>query len=329
MKKNALRRIGAVSCVIFMLPLLAGCGSRFSEPFSDNYADSSFGIIETAKDTAGRADSFAENLCVTDGDVNADAIDLPSTVAAGLFDCTNKETLYAKNVFAQLYPASMTKVMTAIVALDNSSTDQVLTAGDDVTQLEAGAQVAGIKPGDTLTMDQALHLLLIYSANDAAVVIADSVAGNSEAFVGLMNEKAKELGATGTNFVNSNGLTDENHYTTPYDMYLIFNEAMNYELFREIISQQSYSTVIHDSSGGDRTINVSATNQYLAGNIQAPTGITVVGGKTGTTSAAGHCLILYARDSSGNPYIAVVMRTESADAMYSTMNSLLGLIRNP
>jgi hypothetical protein len=66
MKKNALRRIGAVSCVIFMLPLLAGCGSRFSEPFSDNYADSTFGIIETAQDTAGRADSFAENLCVTD-----------------------------------------------------------------------------------------------------------------------------------------------------------------------------------------------------------------------------------------------------------------------
>ena len=145
----------------------------------------------------------------------------------------------------------------------------------------------------------------------------------------MMNAEAKSLGATNTNFINSNGLSDQNHYTTAYDMYLIFNAAMQYSTFQEIINMPVYKTAYHDASGASKDISVSSTNYYMQNMsaAEAPTGIfTVIGGKTGTTTAAGHCLILLAKDTSGNPYIAVVMRARDNDELYRDMNELLSLI---
>lgn len=324
---SRLRRIGGLSCVIFVTALLiSGCGSSYSIPFQNVINDSSYGIAASTSLTAARGSGFASDLCIVDGDTGDIDPSLADSAAGLLLDLNNRSVLFSRNAFTQMYPASMTKVMTAIVALKNSSSDTVITAGDDVTDLEYGAQAAGISPGDTMTMDQALHLLLIYSANDAAIVIADSVAGSVDAFTDMMNEEADALGATGTHFTNANGLQDENLYTTPYDMYLIFNEALNYDLFREIINIQSYDTIIHDSSGAEKEMHYNSTNLYLNGQKTAPTGITIVGGKTGTTAAAGHCLVLLARDSAGNPYIGLIMRATDQDTMYNDMNAMLNLI---
>ncbi len=199
---------------------------------------------------------------------------------AGLFDINKHNTLYAKNVHERLYPASLTKMMTALVALKHSSGDMMLTASANVRILESGAQVSGIKEGDKMTLDQALHLLLLNSGNDAAVMVAEGVAGSVEAFVAMMNEEALALGATNTNFTNPHGLNDENHYTTVYDMYLIMNEAVNYSLFNEIISMDSYTTVYTDKNGASKEISVNNTNRYLQGEA-VPEGLTVLGGKTG------------------------------------------------
>ena len=176
------------------------------------------------------------------------------------------------------------------------------------------------------TLDQALHLLLIYSANDAAVMIAENVGGSVENFVQMMNAEAKRLGATGTNFVNTNGLSNDNHYTTAYDMYLIFNEALKYDTFTEIINMANYSTVYHDQNGAEKDITVNSTNMYLQQVQTAPSGVTVIGGKTGTTNAAGHCLIIMVRDTSGRPYVAVIMKSYDEDALYKQMNELLALV---
>lgn len=246
---------------------------------------------------------------------------------AGLFDLNKHNTLYAKNVHERLYPASLTKMMTALVALKHSSGDMMLTASANVRILESGAQVSGIKEGDKMTLDQALHLLLLNSGNDAAIMVAEGVAGSVEAFVAMMNEEALALGATNTNFTNPHGLNDENHYTTVYDMYLIMNEAVNYSLFNEIISMDSYTTVYTDKNGASKEISVNNTNRYLQGEA-VPEGLTVLGGKTGTTSAAGHCLSLITKDSSGNPYISIVMKAESGDLLYSQMTDLLEEINN-
>ena len=226
-----------------------------------------------------------------------------------------------------MQPASLTKVMTALVALQNCQPDQMLTATENVKITESGAQVAGIKAGDKMTLDQALHILLIESANDAAVLIAENVGGSVDGFTKMMNDEAKKLGATGCNFVNPNGLTASEHYVTAYDMYLILNAASQYELFNQIISMSSYSTEYYDASGNAVSIETTSTNQYIKGTVDAPDNITVIGGKTGTTDAAGHCLILYVKNAPGDPFIAVILNTKNIDELYDHMNKLLALIK--
>jgi D-alanyl-D-alanine carboxypeptidase len=110
-------------------------------------------------------------------------------------------------------------------------------------------------------------------------------------------------------------------------MYLIFNQACKYNLFREIVSMSTYSTVYHDKTGKDINFKKSTTDLFITGAVKAPTGITVIGGKTGTTTAAGHCLIILASDTSGKDYIAVVMQSATSDNLYSEMTGLLGLIK--
>ncbi|MCI8570846.1 MAG: D-alanyl-D-alanine carboxypeptidase [Lachnospiraceae bacterium] len=295
-------------------------------PYTADLEVSSFRIV-TLEEERGTAVPFASDLCVVNSDITSSSVDMSKAQGAGLFDINKHNTLYAKNVHERLYPASLTKMMTALVALKHSSGDMMLTASANVRILESGAQVSGIKEGDKMTLDQALHLLLLNSGNDAAVMVAEGVAGSVEAFVAMMNEEALALGATNTNFTNPHGLNDENHYTTVYDMYLIMNEAVNYSLFNEIISMDSYTTVYTDKNGASKEISVNNTNRYLQGEA-VPEGLTVLGGKTGTTSAAGHCLSLITKDSSGNPYISIVMKAESGDLLYSQMTDLLEEINN-
>ncbi len=322
-----LKKAGIILLVL-ALPLMNGCGmSRYDMAYEVNSDVSSFRIVNIEEESRN-TEPFAANLCVVSSDVNISDVNMSKASGAGLFDLNDKETLYAKNVHEKLYPASLTKIMTALVALKYGSMDMTLTASANVANLESGAQVCGIKEGDQMTLDQALHILLIYSANDVAVMIAEGIGGSVEEFADMMNEEALEIGATNTHFVNPHGLSDDNHYTTVYDMYLITNAAVQYERFNEIIRTTEYSTVYYDKNGNSKELNVNSTNYYFQGQAQAPAGITVLGGKTGTTNAAGHCLVLVSRDTSGNPYISVIMRAESREDLYSQMSDLLDEINN-
>ena len=317
-----------IAAVLITVFICTGCGSaQYSMPYTVSSEVSSFRIVNL-EENMGVADPFAENLCVAASDVSVDAVDMSKASSAGLFDINNSNTIYAKNIHEKLYPASLTKVMTALVAMKYGSTDMVLTASANVRIQESGAQVCGIKEGDQMTLNQALHLLLINSANDAAVVIAEGIAGSVEAFAEMMNEEALALGATNTHFVNPHGLPDDNHFSTAYDQYLIMNAAINYSLFNEIIQMDSYTTVYHDDDGNEKEVSVNSTNFYIQGMAQAPGGITVLGGKTGTTNAAGHCLILLSRDSSSKPYISIILRAEDKDSLYGQMTDLLDEINN-
>lgn len=306
-----------------------GCGKvTYEMPYTAAGEVSSFRIVDP-KESSDLAEPFAKDICVADTDgVNVDTVDMSRASAAGLFDLNRQNTIYAKNVHEKLYPASLTKVMTALVAIKHGSTDMKLTASGNVRLSEPGAQVCGIKEGDQMTLNQALHLLLINSANDAAVMIAEGIGGSLEGFVEMMNEEALALGATNTHFANPHGLPDDNHFTTAYDMYLIMNAAIKYQLFNEIIQMDSFSTVYYDRNGAEKEVNVKNTNAYIQGDVKAPGGVTVLGGKTGTTNAAGNCLVLISRDSSSNPYISVIMRSEGRDALYEQMTDLLEEIVN-
>lgn len=308
---------------LLLTMVLNGCGYlSYDMAYNADSEVSSFNVV-TRKST-NMAAAFASDLCVVTDDITDDeAVDMSRAWAAALFDLNNTDVIYAKSVHERLYPASLTKVMTALVALKYGSPDQVLTATNAVNITEPGAQLCGIVSGDTMTLSQALHILLMYSANDVAMLIAENIGGTPEHFMEMMNREAISLGATNTNFTNPHGLFDVNHYTSAYDLYLIFNEAIQYEAFSEIIHMASYQTTYYNGNGQAKEITVRNTNQYIQNVYEPPENITVIGGKTGTTNESKNCLILLTRDVNGAPYISVILGSDERAILYAEMTDLL------
>lgn len=311
-----------IAVALTSILVLSGCGNlKYDFPYNTEYGISSFKITNPFK--AQATSPFAQDLCIVSNDYIVDTVELEEIGAACLFDIENAEVLFSKNAHERLNPASLTKIMTALVAVKTGTMDQILTATDAVKITEPGAQLLKIKKGDTMTLEQALHILLMFSANDVANLIADNLGGSVDNFIEMMNAEAIKLGATNTHFSNAHGLTQDNHYTTAYDMYLIFNEALKYESIKQIIHTTSYDTIYKDAQGKDKDVSITSTNRYFRGDFNPPEKVTVMGGKTGTTDAAGHCLILLCKDTSGKSYISIILRETSSDNLYDDMTDLL------
>ncbi len=314
--------VSFIVCGCLSLSICACANKSYEIPYDSDSSISGFNVIKNTN--TAMVTPFASDLCVVKEDVVQDNFaDTSDSGAAILFDVNSAEVLYSQNAHEQLYPASLTKVLTALVAIKYGTSDQVLVATNAIYIDEPGAQLCGLKPGDTMTLNQALYIALLHSANDAALLIAENIGGSVDKFVKMMNEEAHALGATNSNFVNPHGLSDPEQYTTAYDMYLIFNEAMKYEKFVEIIQTVSYETTYHSVDDDAKQISVRNTNKYINGNASAPDNVTVIGGKTGTTNAAGHCLMLLSRDKNGSPYISIVLKAGSSDELYAQMTDLL------
>ena len=307
---------------------LTGCSSeKIASPYRLDSNVSAFSISSQNADV--KISSFASALCVGNTNiVTGTNVNMVEASAAALFDVNKSNIIYGKNLHQRLHPASLTKILTALVALEEGNPDDVITVTKDVRVTESGATLCGLEEGDTLTLNQALHALLIQSANDAANAIAIHLGGSIDGFAGMMNKKAEELGATNSNFVNPHGLSHDDHYSTVYDLYLIFNKAVTYESFNEIIHMVEYQTIYQDASGNEKEMDFSSTNLFLRGNYDSPNKVTVIGGKTGTTNAAGNCLILLSKDTSGNPYISVILRSKERGLLYEQMIDLLEEIYN-
>ena len=270
-----------------------------------------------------KADGFAKNLCVVVSDVPMDGVSLGENQKGLLLDLDDRKVLYSKQALQKVYPASITKIMTAMLALKYGNMNDVVTITQENLNLEEGSQVCGFWAGDQVTMDQLLHCLLVYSANDAASAIAEHIGGSTDKFVEMMNSFAAELGCTGTHFTNPHGLQDENHYTTPYDIYLMLKEALNYPEFTDITQMASYTVSYKHSDGSDASATLPATDHYLTGEAATPKDVTILGGKTGTTDKAGNCLALLSQNAYGKPFISIVMGASSKDVLYQEMTSLL------
>lgn len=302
---------------------LTACGSKDTLPcgYERNNLSSSL-AISTAKSLYVYSEPFAKELCVDDKNY-LKSVDLQSAYAAGLFDINDNTVLYGKNMYEEMTPASITKLLTTLVVLKYCDLNKEIIFTPQCKITEAGAQLMGLNEGDKLTTEQALNILLLYSANDVAMMLANNYEGGYDAFISKMNEEAMALGATHTHFVNPHGLTEDTHHTTVYDLYLILNELIKYDKFREIVCQKGYATSYTKADGTIKTIEISNTNQFIKGDCEVPTGYTVLGGKTGTTEAAGKCLIIYFEDSEGNPYIACILRAEDYELLYSDMTKLI------
>ncbi len=267
---------------------------------------------------------FASDLCVASGDVSLAGFEPGSELhAAALFDLDQSQVLCGYKVFDRLYPASTTKTMTAYLALKYGNLDDTVTVSANATDFNWDESVCGLQTGDTLTLYDLICGLMLQSGNDAGTAIAEYISGSEEAFAELMNQEAAALGATGTHFVNPHGLHDENHYTTAYDLYLIFNASLRNQTFVDIISLDSYSASITGADGALRNEDWAPTNYYSAGLADPPAGIQVIGGKTGTTDQAGNCVVLYDMDAGSHPYISVIMGAPDKENLYEEMNEML------
>ncbi|WP_066639645.1 D-alanyl-D-alanine carboxypeptidase family protein [Desulfolucanica intricata] len=220
-----------------------------------------------------------------------------SADAAVLMDSATGEVYFAKNPHQRRYPASLTKIMTAIIALENGRLNEVVTVGQKAASVSVGS-IIDLRVGDKLTLENLLKAALICSANDSTVAIAEHIGGNHDNFVELMNAKALSLGATNTRFQNTNGYTLPNHYTTAYDLALITRYALKNKDFNRFIATKE-DTIYW--KGKERELDVRNTNRLLRESYPGIDGV-----KTGSTPRAGNCLIASAtRD--GRRLIAVVL----------------------
>lgn len=320
------RRMPAMLMVWFLCAaLLGGCAGASDLEDAFTADDPALGVL------AGSVDSevsyYAEDLCVTAEDVDELSVDTSESYGACFFRLDTAEVLYANNIHEQLYPASTTKIMTALLAIENGDLDASTTVSETaVTFTESGVSTAGLKAGDVLTLQQLLYALLLPSANDAANVIAEMIAGSTEAFADMMNERAQEIGATNSHFVNPNGLHDEDHYTTVYDLYLIFQEAIQYDTFLEVIQTEIFETTYTAADGTAVEATWSNSDQFTSGGVSLPEGFTALGGKTGTTSVARSCLVQLFEDSAGQRYVAIILGCSERAILYQEMQSFLEAI---
>lgn len=312
--------------LLFSVVFLSGCGQNSASKYAYT-PERMETFLTSAQDERELAPVFAGDLCVITGEeaapdsgVNAEAV--------ATFSLSDKQVLLQKNAYERMNPASITKVMTALLAIEEGNLEESVTVGQETVITESGASLCHINPGDTLTMEELLYGLMLPSGNDAGAAIAVHMDGSIVAFSERMNERAHALGATDTHFMNPHGLTDEQHYTTAYDLYLIFNEALKHPVFREIIGTTVYTVQYTDGQNQPKTQEWKNSNQYLTGQVMTPEGLTVIGGKTGTTMAAGSCLIIGSQDTEQHEYISVVLKAESRQNLYENMTNIIQKIVN-
>lgn len=213
--------------------------------------------------------------------------------AAILIDARTGNILYAKNIDEQYYPASITKVLTALIACEQGNMDDIITYSHNaIYSIPWDGSTVGFSEGERVSLLDSLYGMMLASGNEAAVGIAEHIAGSEEAFADMMNERAREAGAQNSHFVTSNGLHDDDHYTTAYDMAMILKAAVENELFLQIASTYSYQigpTNMKEEGynpvSGHRMLNPKSEYYYPY----------AVAGKTGYTSKAGNTLVTYAK----------------------------------
>ena len=262
-------------------------------------------ILDGTQETA-QTDS-SEKAATQPGTAKEAGIPQPEIASEGcaLYDATTGRFLYTKNADKQLYPASITKVMTVLLAAEKLSPDSVITFKASATEnLESGYTNVGIVTGDTMTVKDAMYAVMLKSACEVSNGLAEQVSGTQKAFAELMNKRAKELGCTNTDFRNASGLNDTKHMTTAHDMALIMAKAMDNSTFYKVVTTKNYTLPASKKRGSLKLTNsnkmlYSSNGEYVEG---------ILGGKTGYTSKAGNTLV-EAADIGGHRLITVVMKS--------------------
>ncbi|MGN5650462.1 serine hydrolase [Bacillus sp. Brlt_9] len=224
-------------------------------------------------------------------------------------DKNTKKIIFGKNADEKAYPASTTKIITAILLVENLKKTDKISISEEAAKQEPSNQQLLYKKGEEISAEDALESIMIISSNDVAYAVAEKIAGSAEKFAEMMNKKAKELGATNTHFVLPNGLHNENHYTTVHDMALFTAEAIKHPEILERMGQREA-----EIKTNERVVKIKSTNNIPTKNQNA------VGGKTGYTNAAQHTLTEYQK--SGDKEVITVTMHTTKEGKYDDMNKM-------
>lgn len=236
---------------------------------------------------------------------------------AVLIEANTGTVLYEKNSNEKLEPASTTKILTALLATEKCDLNEVATANNTAIKgIPSNYAIADIRVGEQFTIEQLLNVMLIHSANEAANVIAEHIAGSQEEFAKMMNERAKELGCKNSNFVNANGLENENHYTTAYDLALIMKQCIKNDVFKKILLTDKCTLPATELNSEER---IFQNNNSLIEKGDKYYYQYCKGGKTGYTKEAKNCLVSFA-SKDGMDLIAVVLKGETTETGESARN---------
>lgn len=270
---------------------------------------------------------FVQDDTIVAREADTNASSFPDCYFALMVDDTDHKVLAAKNVHQRIYPASMTKMMTAIVVAEavEAGTVQLqdmveITQNYDLTAEDVAP--AQLHRGYKISVKDLLYGLMLESNNYYALYLAEYVGGDVPNFCKLMNDKAQKLGATNTHFMNPHGLDDPDHYSTAYDMYLIVKEVHNHQVLREIDGFDTYTYSYYDANGAAIDTETTATNLFVTGDVALPATFEIQSWKTGTTNGAGNCLAMYLTKN-GKDYVVVASSGKSKEDLYDAIIRLL------
>lgn len=258
---------------------------------------------------------LSQNFVYAESDLSVDAD------AALIIETNTGKIIYEKNAEKRIYPASLTKILTAIVVLENSKLDEVATVSKTALEnIPASYVVAPLYVGEKITVEELMYALLLESANDAAYVLAEHVGNTIQGFADMMNKKAKEIGCKDTHFINPNGIHDDNHYTTAYDLYLMSRYAMQNQTFAKIV--KTYKFTLSSTNKYSKKDRVMTNRNYFVNPNSKFYNKNAKGIKTGTTSQAGNCVITdVAKD--GLEFITVVLGAETYNSRFSETEKMI------
>lgn len=294
--KNILGFFLAVIAVLVLILLIRGNGFA-----TDNFPSGTASNLKAMNGNPGFADASGDSDTASD-------LECSSAIAV---DVDSGKTLYAKNIHEKLYPASLTKLMTALLLSEHDSQNDLLTY--TARAKTEPSNKMNLPVGSKLTAGNAMKALLIFSANDIATMVAENVAGSGGNFADLMNKKAQSLGMKDTHFANAHGLTDSSHYTSAYDISVLAREV--YKIPWIMDTMETPSALVKTSAG--KGVTIYNTNKTLDQNG-------CFAGKTGNTTAAGWCLAAFYHHN-GHTILGVVMRSPSEDSLYKDMRKLIYL----
>lgn len=327
-------RVKAIAiCGVCVMTLgLSGCAAndiKFNNKYSYSSSATNLNIEKFIENPETDISYFGDQYCVIeDTFTKKDNVSDHVVSAMGVFRPKTGEVTYAKNIYQKMYPASVTKILTAYLAITKGDLDSIVTASSYACDQASDSSKCGLAAGDQITLGDLVYGLMLPSGNDAAIAIAEHISGSVEEFANLMNETAYSFGATNSHFINPNGLHNEEHYTTVYDLYLIFSNCIKDETFVKYISTKSYTAYFTDASGAEKVKTWTNTNKYVNGAVAIPSGMITVGGKTGTTNAAGYCLIMLSdievpQGEPEDPVISIILKAGSRDDLYFVMNQII------